>query len=278
MKTKVHLGLSTCPNDTFLIHGLTSGAVATRGLDIQIDFADVQELNEGLLEGRFDACKASYALALGLGADLCALNVGSALGFGVGPVLLARAGWKADNANPRILCPGAQTTATLLLRLFHPEWSEPSQVIFSEIMPALIAGQADLGVCIHEGRFTFAEHGLTCLEDLGQTWEQASGHPLPLGGIFARRKLDSETTLTLQAVLADSLAFGLAHRDQTVPTMAKHAQEFSTEVLMQHVDLYVNPWTQDLGAQGRAAIADLDGHARAAGLIPASLPPLTFAM
>ena len=277
MPTPIHLGLSTCPNDTFLIHGLVSGAVDPRGLDIRIEFADVQELNEGLIAGRFDVCKASYALALGLGSDLRALNVGSALGFGVGPMLLARAGWSAGDANPRVLCPGAHTTATLLLRLFHPEWQNPKQVIFSEIMPALIAGDADLGACIHEGRFTYADHGLTCLEDLGSTWEQTSGHPLPLGGVFARLALDADTTQTLQQVLADSLAYGLAHREETLPTMSKHAQEFSAEVLMQHVGLYVNPWTQDLGPKGRAAIADLDQRARAAGLIDASLPPLGFA-
>ncbi len=276
MSTPIHLGLSTCPNDTFLIHGLVSGAVDARGLDIRVDFADVQELNEGLAQGRFDACKASYALALGLGAELGALSVGSALGFGVGPMLLARAGWESSQQEPRVLCPGTDTTATLLLRLFHPEWKEPEQVIFSDIMPALIAGQADLGVCIHEGRFTYADHGLACLEDLGSTWEQASGHPLPLGGIFARHALDTETKQTLQQVLTDSLAYGLAHREETLPTMSEHAQEFSAEVLMQHVDLYVNPWTQSLGPKGRTAIADLDRRARAAGLIGKALPHLTF--
>ena len=248
-----------------------------RGLDIQIDFADVQELNEGLIAGRFDACKASYALALGLGADLTALNVGSALGFGVGPLLLARQGWQSNDSAPRILCPGEHTTATLLLRLFHPEWPAPEQMIFSDIMPALIAGQADLGVCIHEGRFTYANHNLTRIEDLGETWEQSTQHPLPLGGIFARRTLPSATTQTLQQVLADSLTYSQANRAETLPTMATHAQEFSPEVLMQHVDLYVNPWTRDLGPQGRAAIQHLDQRARAANLIPANNPPLTFA-
>ncbi|MDF1836823.1 MAG: 1,4-dihydroxy-6-naphthoate synthase, partial [Planctomycetota bacterium] len=269
MSTPIHLGLSTCPNDTFLIHGLVSGAVDPRGLDIRIEFADVQELNEGLLAGRFDACKASYALALGLGEQLCALNVGSALGFGVGPMLLARSGWDGKENDPRLLCPGAQTTATLLLRLFHPEWSQPEQVVFSEIMPALIEGRADLGVCIHEGRFTYADHGLSCLEDLGTTWEVASGHPLPLGGIFARLSLDPATVNTLQGVLGESLAYGLAHPEATLPTMSKHAQEFSPQVLMQHVDLYVNDWTRHLGSEGRAAIAVLDRRARAAGWIGA---------
>ncbi len=277
MTTKIHLGLSTCPNDTFLIHGLTAGQVDTRGLHIEIDFADVQELNEGLIAGRFDACKASYALALGMGADLSALNVGSALGFGVGPMLLARKGWQPSDKTPRILCPGEHTTATLLLRLFHPEWPTPEQVVFSRIMPALIAGDADLGVCIHEGRFTYAEHNLTRMEDLGETWEGSSEHPLPLGGIFARRTLPPEVIQTLQQVLSDSLAYGLANREETIPTMSAHAQEFSPEVLMQHVDLYVNPWTQDLGPQGRAAIEYLDRRARVADLIPKDLPQLEFA-
>ncbi len=277
MTTKIHLGLSTCPNDTFLIHGLSSGQVNTRGLDIKIEFADVQELNEGLIAGRFDACKASYALALGLGADLAALDVGSALGFGVGPMLLARKGWQSGDPEPRILCPGEHTTATLLLRLFHPEWPAPEQVIFSDIMPALIAAEADLGVCIHEGRFTYAQHDLTRVEDLGETWERSTEHPLPLGGIFARRTLPTEVTQTLQQVLADSLDYSLSHREETIPSMAQHAQEFSAQVLMQHVDLYVNSWTRKLGPQGHAAIRELDSRSRAASLVPADRPPLTFA-
>ncbi|MEZ6004880.1 MAG: 1,4-dihydroxy-6-naphthoate synthase [Planctomycetota bacterium] len=268
MSDTVHLGLSTCPNDTFLIHGLYSGAVDPRGLSIEYTFADVQELNQGLRAGRFHVGKGSYALAIELEDRLDPLPVGSALGFGVGPVLLAAETRAAALESPRVLCPGADTTATLLLRILHPEWTRIEQVVFSEIMPALSAGAADLGVCIHEGRFTYQAAGLHCLEDLGATWEQQTGAPLPLGGLFARRDLDPELRTRIEALLVESLEYGWAHREETVVTMTRFAQEMTPAVQFQHVDLYVNGWTRDLGDEGRRAIALLRERAQTCRLRP----------
>ena len=274
----IDLALSTCPNDTFLIHGLASGAVDSNGLDIRLHFADVQELNEGLRAGRYDVSKASYALAFSLGPKLRTLSVGSALGFGVGPVLLARPDWQAGSKPPRVLGPGADTTATLLLRALHPEWRAIEQVVFSEIMPALSAGRADLGVCIHEGRFTYADHGLRLVEDLGATFETRWQSPLALGGLFARADLPLETARELQAVLRASLRYGLEHPERCVPTMARYAQEMSPAVMKQHVDLYVNEWTLDLGAVGARAIQALWDLALASGAVPSGAkPPLWLA-
>ncbi len=262
MPTKITLALSTCPNDTFLVHGLRSGATDPHGLEFGFVFADVQKLNEGLRAGRFDVSKASYALALTLAESVVALSVGSALGFGVGPLLLARPGLDANLAGPRVLCPGADTTATLLLRIFAPQLDHPEQVVFSEIMPALQAGRADLGVCIHEGRFTFRDAGLEMRQDLGAAWEADTGMPLPLGGLFARQELPGAVRNRVTAALRDSLEYGLAHREATLPTMTEFAQEMSSEVLFQHVDLYVNDWTLKLGKEGQAAIAALWDRAK----------------
>lgn len=277
----LQLGLSTCPNDTFLFHGLLSGRSDPHGLEFEFFLGDVQELNQRLAAGEFDLAKGSFAAALGLGAERLLMPTGAALGFGVGPLLLARgssappsskhsskhSGEQASEA--RVLCPGADTTAHLLYRLFHSGEGQVSHAVFSEIMPALIAGDTDLGVCIHEGRFTYAQHGLRCVEDLGQRWEQETGLALPLGGLFVRRDLAPGLAQRLQAALRDSLAYAHAHRTETLESMSRHAQEFSEEVLFQHVDLYVNKWTRELGSTGRACLEELDRRARAAGWIDA---------
>lgn len=272
--TSVHLGLSTCPNDTFAFHALMNGLVDLRGLRFDVELLDVQELNRRLLAGEFDVAKASFHAALHL-ADACVvLRCGSALGFGVGPVLLGvRAA--ARPADPigepprpaRVLCPGRDTTATLLYRLFHSGEGAMEQIVFSEIMPALVRGDADFGVCIHEGRFTYMDHGLHLIEDLGTTWEQAVDAPLPLGGILGRRALGRSVVDTVQEVLADSLRWAEDHREATLPTMRRHAQELGDEAIWAHVDLYVNAWTHDLGSEGARALEALAHRAAVVGLV-----------
>lgn len=283
--TPIHLGISTCPNDTFAFHGILEGKVDPRGLDFRVELLDVEELNRRLFAGDFDAAKASFHAALRLRGALGVLPTGSALGFGVGPLLLAaRPGTRPGDPFPRpgggtrparVLCPGAHTTAALLYALFHTGEGAVEQVVFSDIMPALAAGDADFGVCIHEGRFTWRAHGLALVEDLGTVWEKAAGAPLPLGGILARHALGADTIQAVTAVIRDSLAYARSHRPETVPTMRRHAQELTETVMFQHVDLYVNDWTTDLGETGRAALDTLDRRARQAGLVAADAPPLT---
>ena len=266
MTRPIRLGISTCPNDTFAFHGLLTRAVDWRGLDFQVELLDVETLNERLLAGDFDVCKASFHAALLAAADVWVLPSGSALGFGVGPLLLAAApGSRPTLSRQLTLCPGRHTTATLLFDLFHPRTTRVEQVVFSEIMPRLAAGTADFGVCIHEGRFTWQGHGLHLVEDLGSRWEAETGGPLPLGGIVASRRLPAAVTAAVQRVIHDSLALALADPAAPLPTMRRHAQEFDDHVLRQHVELYVNEWTLDLGATGRRALAELSARAATAG-------------
>jgi 1,4-dihydroxy-6-naphthoate synthase len=263
----IRLGISTCPNDTFAFHGLLTRTVDWRGLDFQVELLDVETLNERLLAGDFDVCKASFHAALLAAADVVVLPTGSALGFGVGPLLLAaEGGTRPTHPGQITLCPGRHTTAALLFQLFYPRSSRVEHVVFSEIMPRLQARTADFGVCIHEGRFTWQEQGLTLVADLGTRWETETGSPLPLGGILARRRLPAATIAAVQRVIHDSLM--LARRDRAVPlpTMRQHAQEFDDHVLMQHVDLYVNDWTLDLGATGAQALDELSARAASLGL------------
>ena len=266
---RIHLGISTCPNDTFAFHGLLSGEVTAAGLEFDIELHDVEVLNAALLAGEFHVAKGSFATAFSLAHERVVLSVGAALGFGNGPLLLAPAQARAAGTARVILGPGQHTTAELLFRLFHPQEEAVQSVIFSDVMPALVRGDADLGICIHEGRFTFADHGLRCIEDLGVRWQSETGCALPLGGIFARKSLGRATTTAVQAAIEASLAHGRAHPERALESMRAHAQEHSDEVLMQHVQLYVNENTERLDAAGEAAIRRLEQEARSAGLLPA---------
>ncbi len=278
---RINLGISTCPNDTFAFHAILNGKVDFRGLQFQIELLDVEQLNTRLAGGDFDVAKASFHAALRMADSVVVLPSGSALGFGVGPLLLAaRPDETPENCGrqpPVVLCPGKHTTAAMLYQLFHPTAGEIKHVVFSEIMPALRSGDADFGVCIHEGRFTWQEENLSLVEDLGQRWETETQCPLPLGGIVARKQLGAETIATVQAVVRDSLEYGLAHREETLLTMQRYAQEFTSEVLYAHVDLYVNDWTINLGETGAAAFSALRDKAISANLITAESPRLEIA-
>ena len=268
MRRSIRLGISTCPNDTFAFHALMHKKIDWRGLDFQIELLDIQQLNSRAFRGDLDIAKVSFHAALMLADRMLVLPSGSALGFGVGPLLLSAKDKDRPIASSQVtLCPGEHTTATLLFQLFYPRTSRLEQVVFSEIMPQLKNQQADFGVCIHEGRFTWQSEGLFLVEDLGTRWEAETDGPLPLGGIVGLRSLGLDTLRTVQAVIQDSLNYAMTHRDETLPTMRQYAQEFGDAVLMQHVDLYVNDWTVHLGAVGQAALNELSDRAQQIGLV-----------
>jgi 1,4-dihydroxy-6-naphthoate synthase len=267
----LRVGISTCPNDTFAFHGLLSGTSDPQGFDWQIELCDVQTLNERWLAGDFDVAKASFAAALQADEDTLVLPVGSAIGRGVGPVVLARPD-AALPSSPLVLAPGEHTTATLLWRLLQPGRGRLAQVVFSAIMPALARGEADLGVCIHEGRFTYREHGLRLELDLGALWERESLCPLPLGGILARRRLGPQRCERAARAIAASLACAGEDSAATTATLRRYAQEHSDEVLWKHVELYVTDDTRGIGAEGRNALRELARRARAAGLARSARP------
>lgn len=288
---RIRIGISTCPNDTFSFSPLLDKRLDTDGLEFEFCLLDVQELNERLRAGVLDVGKASFHAALSLSDRYGVFAAGSALGFGNGPLLLARPGIAAlnlkagvsaaadqcsaelvarvvgPNSSSRVLCPGRDTTAHLLFRLFYPSSGNVEQVVFSEIAPALLAGRADYGVCIHEGRFTYRKQGLGLVEDLGQRWELETGSPLPLGGILGRLDLGSEVLGRISRLIQESVRTAFAQRELALPTMRRYAQEFGDDVLWSHVDLYVNRWTEDLGQVGLAALTELGRRAAASGLV-----------
>lgn len=271
----IRLGISTCPNDTFAFAALIDGRVNLRGLAFEVELLDIQQLNDRLMAGDFDVAKTSFHAALSMSDQMMVLPSGSALGFGVGPLLLAsRADTVPTSIDQVALCPGFLTTATLLFRLFYGDTTAIEQTVFSDIMPRLQSGSADFGVCIHEGRFTWQDEGLHLVEDLGTRWERETSSPLPLGGIVARTSLGDETIRKVQAVVRDSIELARRDPDSAMPMMRRYAQEFADGVLMQHVDLYVNEWTVDLGDVGRSALAKLSQMAIQFGLVPKEMPPI----
>lgn len=275
MAKELTLGFSPCPNDTFMFYPLVHGLVDTGGLSCRERLEDVETLNQLALAGELDVSKVSYH-ALGHIRDQYALlHSGSALGRGCGPLLVAAE--RIDPANLRgktIAVPGRYTTALLLLRLFDPELDNFIIMPFNEIMDAVLSGNVDAGVIIHESRFTYQGFGLHKLLDLGEWWEGETGLPIPLGGIVARRSLGTETISAVERALKAGVAYARTHPDEAARYICEHAQEMSPEVCAAHIGLYVNDFSTDLGDEGVRAISCLLQRAEQAGLIPPSGTPL----
>jgi len=277
-KRKLSLGFSPCPNDTFIFHALVHGRVPCGGLGFSERLEDVETLNRMALSGLLDVSKVSYHLLGRILEDYLLLRSGGALGRGCGPLLVAREPLDpARLAGKRIALPGEFTTAALLLRLFDPSLGDLVYLPFDKIMGAVADGSVAAGVIIHESRFTFASLGLTRVLDLGQWWEGETGHPIPLGGIAARRSLGRATLLALEHGLASSVRHAFDHPGEARPYIRAHSQEMSDQVCDAHIGLYVNDYSLELGAEGEAAVRQLLGRACAAGIIPPSDQPLFVA-
>lgn len=268
------LGISTCPNDTFAFHAILEQRIDLRGLTFDVQLHDVQYLNERVAAGALDLSKISYHAAIKHRVTYAMLAAGSALGFGVGPLLLARKGAPPLSSDARVLTPGELTTAHLLFRAFYPAAATVDTVVFSEIMPMLQRGEADYGVVIHEGRFTYKDWGLELVSDLGKEWETRYALPLPLGGIAIRRDSSSAIAQTITTIVRESIAYADTHREEAFETMRRYAAELAPDVIWAHVDLYVNEWTRDLGEVGRRAISTFEGLAQQAGYASPNTPLL----
>jgi len=268
------LGFSPCPNDTFIFHALVHGIVRADGLDFAPRLEDVETLNRLAEEAVLDVTKISYGAIPHLVRDYVLLRSGGALGRGCGPLVVARKPIDpADLPAQRIAIPGRNTTANLLLRLFAPGAPAGEERVYSDIMPAVARGEVDAGLIIHESRFTYADHGLVKVVDLGEWWEKETGLPIPLGGILARRDLGEETIRAIDEALRRSVEHAFADPAASRPYVRAHAQELDDTVTQQHIDLYVNQFSVDLGAEGERAIQELFARARRAGIIGEDVPP-----
>jgi 1,4-dihydroxy-6-naphthoate synthase len=255
MNNKVlKLGISPCPNDTFAFYKLIMEKDSLP-FDIEVIVEDVETLNRMMLAGELDFTKVSFH-AFGHAADrYILLRSGSALGRGCGPLLLAGKDFDPmDITDASVAIPGEYTTAALLLRLYNPDISRFIPMRFSDIPAAVRDGVVDAGLVIHEIRFTYSEFGLEPLRDLGEWWEKVTGLPIPLGGIVARRELPSGWLYALNRRLKESIDYAWKHWDEVKPFMQRYAADMSPDIMRQHVRLYVNSFTRELGPQGEDAV------------------------
>ncbi|MBB5296837.1 menaquinone biosynthesis family protein [Deinococcus metallilatus] len=268
------LGYSFCPNDTFIFYALQAGRVPAP-LPVREVLEDVQTLNDWAVAGRLPITKISYRAYFEVMDRYVALRSGGALGRGVGPLVVARE--KLGDLNGRrVASPGALTTAELLLRLAYPD-VRLTRLRYDEVMPAVARGEVDAGLIIHESRFTYPQHGLVKLLDLGAWWERETGLPLPLGAILVRRDLPLEVQCGLNAAVRASLEYAHAHPQEPMAYIRQHALEMSDEVMRAHIDLYVNDFSLDVGAEGERAVRELHRRAVAVGAAPSCNLPLFVA-
>jgi 1,4-dihydroxy-6-naphthoate synthase len=263
MNAHLSLGLSPCPNDTFIFHALLHGLVPSPA-GLEPHFADVEELNTLTRQKQLEVSKISLGAVAHIMDAYALLNSGAALGWGCGPLVVARERLPQENwRTARVATPGPLTTANLLLDL-HGGFQGPRlPMLFNEIMPSVARGEADMGVIIHEGRFTYQRMGLKKILDMGEWWEETFRVPLPLGAIVARRDLPLRTARAMQTAIAASLAHARVHPDASRDFIRAHAQELEESVTRAHITTFVTDFSLDLGAQGRAAIEILVGKAAA---------------
>ena len=265
---KFSLGFSPCPNDTFIFDALVNRKIDTQGLKFEVMLEDVETLNQWAAEGKLDITKLSYNSFLQQVDRYALLHSGSALGKGVGPLLIRNPKREMRPlSKARIAIPGKNTTANLLLTLAHPEAINKEEVLFSEIENAVLSNEFDAGLVIHESRFTYAERGLEKIMDLGDWWEAHAGAAIPLGGIAIRRSIDPTTCALVDELIRQSVRYAWQNYPELSPYVTQHAQEMDESVMRKHIDLYVNEFTEDLGAVGEKAISVLFEKAHAAGLI-----------
>lgn len=253
------LGFSPCPNDTFIFDALVNGKIDTGGIKFDVVLEDVQTLNQWAIEGKLDISKISYGVLPLVLQQYKVLNSGGALGKGVGPLLITKdKKLTIEEVNDaRIAIPGINTTAHLLFSLAFPFAKNKSFHVFHEIEDLVLSGQVDAGVIIHENRFTYQQKGLHKIIDLGDYWEQKTGTPIPLGGIVAHNRLLDTVAIQVNDLIRKSVEYAFAHYPQVATYVKSHAQEMSEEVMRQHIDLYVNEFSIDLGIQGKQAVNTL---------------------
>jgi 1,4-dihydroxy-6-naphthoate synthase len=278
---KLSLGFSPCPNDTFIFDALIHHKIDTEGLEFEVFYDDVETLNQKAFRGELDITKLSYHAFAYIADKYVLLDAGSALGFGVGPMLISDLEIsisdlqnnqirdpKSQIRNPLIGIPGKYTTANFLLGLAFPEAINKQELVFSDIENAVLEGRIDVGLIIHENRFTYQDKGLKKIIDLGDYWEKKTGCAIPLGGIVANRNLPEDVQHKINRVLRKSVEFAFANPKSGLEYIRSHAQEMSEEVMYKHIDLYVNKYSIDLGEEGKKAIKLLFDTALEKGIIP----------
>ncbi len=270
------LGFSPCPNDTFIFDALIHGKIDTEGLTFNVSFDDVETLNQKAMKGELDITKLSFHALAYVAEQYALLDAGSALGFGVGPLLICKnenavkisSQLTTDHCQLTTGIPGKYTTANFLLGIAYPQLTNKVEMVFSEIESALLNDEIDLGLIIHENRFTYQEKGLHKLLDLGAYWEEKFDCAIPLGGIVVNRNLPIEIQQKVNNLVRKSVEYAFQNPKSAMEFIRQHAQAMDEEVMFKHIQLYVNKYSVDLGAEGRKAIDTLFEVATKNNVIP----------
>ncbi|TJZ62266.1 1,4-dihydroxy-6-naphthoate synthase [Sphingobacterium olei] len=275
------LGFSPCPNDTFIFDALIHHKIDTKGLTFRVEYHDVETLNDKAFNNELDITKLSYHAFAYAVQQYELLDAGSALGFGVGPLLITKSAdlttkLKAYAGNDlpaaledlRVGIPGKYTTANFLLGLAFPALQNKQELVFSDIEQALLDNTIDLGLIIHENRFTYQDKGLFKVMDLGDFWERTTSNPIPLGGIVIKRELPVDVKLLVNQLIKESVEYAFANPKSGLEYIRSYAQEMEETVMYKHIELYVNKYSIHLGTEGRSAVTTLFEKAHSVGLIP----------
>ena len=274
---KLTLGFSPCPNDTYIFDALVHGKVDTEGLEFDYFMADVEKLNEGAFNEIPDITKLSFSAYLHLAGSYLLLDSGAALGFGAGPLVVSkRISHFDDLAGKIVAIPGKHTTAYFLFSIAMKETVQIKELLFSDIENAILNGEVDAGVIIHEGRFTYHSKGLHKLIDLGEYWEQLTALPVPLGGIAAHKRLGIDIIAKVNRSIRRSIEYANVQKGELNDFIRCNAREMDEAVMQKHIDLYVNEFSVSLGLTGRQAVNRMFEYAAGAGIIT-KMPERIFA-
>jgi 1,4-dihydroxy-6-naphthoate synthase len=269
------LAISPCPNDTYIFDALIHHKVDTEGLDFKLVFADVEQLNLAAFQQQYDITKLSYHAFAYAAEEYVLMRSGSALGNNCGPLLISKQQLSDEKVIESKICiPGKYTTANLLFSLKYPNALNKAYILFSEIENKVLSAEFDAGVIIHENRFTYAQKGLKKIIDLGEFWEQKFNVPIPLGGIAIKRNIDHDVQLSVERCIRRSIEFAFENPDASKNFVAQHSQEMSEDVCRQHINLYVNKYSLDLGFNGEYAVNTLYKIAQENKIIPAITEPI----
>jgi len=266
---KLSLGFSTCPNDTFIFDALVNAKVDTEGLEFDAFLGDVEELNRKAFNSEIDITKLSYHAYAWMADNYILLNSGSALGHNVGPLLVSKRLIYPDELKDiTIAIPGKYTTANLLFSIAWPGAMDKKEYLFSDIEEAVLDGEVDAGLLIHENRFTYKKRGLRKIADMGEYWEEHYHKPIPLGGIAINRNVPEEVALAVDRSLERSIEFAFNNPESSYPYVRQYAVSMEKDVMLSHINLYVNEFTRKLGAKGRDAVYTMYKEAGNLGVIP----------
>ena len=255
---KIDIAFSSCPNDTFVFHAMLNNLVDTKGLSFTSYIDDVESLNQQAKKGVYQVSKLSFAAWLRLRDKYELLDSGAALGFGCGPLLVARSK-DISVEDSLIAVPGIDTTANMLFTLRYPEAKNTSVARFDEILPGIKSGKFDAGVIIHEGRFVFKDYGCEQTIDLGEWWEEETSSPIPLGCIAIRKDRDTiKYKNDIETIIRESVKFAFDNPEASRAYIKSYAQEMDDDVIEQHIKLYVNDFTLSLGETGKKAVQKLE--------------------